>query len=578
MRMMRCAPLGRAWFLCGALLCGSFAPAAAAAAERPNVLLIVADDLGWSDLGAFGGEIHTPSLDALAARGLQFTHFYTAAACSPSRAMLLTGVDQHRTGFGTLAETRQGAQHGAHGYEGYLSPNVVTVPELLRAAGYRTAMAGKWHLGLIEAAGPHARGFDRSYAMTHGLASHYDDGGYSPQVPKVEYFEDGRAVVPPQGFYSTDAFTDRVIEYIDESLAARRPFFAYLPYTAPHFPLHAPPELIEKYVPVYERGWDALREQRAGRLRELGLIGARTRAAPRMPGLPAWSALPAAERRYEAKRMAIYAAMVERIDQNVGRLLRHLERRGIARNTIVVFLSDNGAEATEFETVPFVAPWFAEHYDNSYESIGGPRSFVSYGPGWAGVSGAPLSWHKGLSSDGGIRAPLIVAGTGIAAGRRAQTVTVADLAATLLELTGVRHPGTAYAGRTVHALDGVSFAALLQDGADAAGTRFTFAESYGSSAVIFEGRWKALRLGAPWGDGRWKLYDVRRDPAELDDRADEQRALLAKLTRAYDEYVRRVGVVPAEREPATAWGYSSRYPDTPATLALPDSPPKTPQK
>lgn len=548
------------------LLCGWLGAFTAGAAERPNVVLIVADDLGYSDLGAFGGEIHTPNLDALAARGLQFTQFYTASACSPSRAMLMTGVDNHRTGFGTLAETRQGAQHTAHGYEGYLNSSVVTLPELLRAAGYRTLMTGKWHLGLIPESGPHARGFERSYTMTHGAAGHF---GKSPRVMGEAYFEDGRPVVPPESFYSTDFFTERLIEYIAESLEAKQPFFAYLAYTAPHWPLHAPPDLIDKYIPVYEQGWDVLRERRAERMRELGLIGPDTRPAARMPGLPAWSELSEAERRYEAKRMAIYAAMVERIDQNVGRLMRFLESRGVASNTIVVFLSDNGAEATEMETVPALAGRIGESFDNSYESIGGPRSFVSYGPGWAGVSAAPLSWHKGVSSEGGIRTPLLIAGPGIAAGRRTHSVTIADLAATILELTGTQHPGTRFAGRPVYPLDGVSFARLLRPEGGDGGSRLVFAESYGSSAVILEGRWKALRLGAPWGDGTWRLYDVQQDPAELRDVSRENGELLGELVRAYESYTRRVGVVPAEREPALPWGYSSRYRQVPASRALP---------
>lgn len=571
---------------------------AADAELRRNIVLIVADDLGYSDLGAFGGEIDTPNLDRLAANGRRFTQFYTASTCSPTRAMLLTGVDHHRTGFGTLAEAMHADHARAPGYEGRLNDRVVTIAELFRAAGYATAMAGKWHLGLTADAGPAARGFDRSYAMTHGTSSHYGDGGYSPAVERTDYFEDGRRVVPPANFYSSDTFTDKLAGYIDASARRGRPFFAYLAFTAPHYPLHAPRELIEKYLPRYAEGWERVRATRVERLRANGLLGPTNLPAGPLAGVPAWTDLNEDERRLEIKRMAIYAAMVERLDYNVGLLLARLADQGVADDTIVVFMSDNGAEASELETLPALRPWFEKHFDNSYASLGTSRSFASYGPAWASVSATPFAWHKGLVAEGGVRSPLIIVGAGVhtalagSRGLRTDAVTVADLAVTLLDLGGVRHPGSTFEGRRVHAPDGRSFRSLLEVrgdvevtadvavtadaevAADVAVTadvevaadardagRIVHFESFGTAAALLDGRWKALRIGAPWGDGEWRLFDLLRDPAEIVDLAAEHGGLLARLVRSYERYAADVGVQPLAGAPL-AWGFSARFPKT----------------
>lgn len=361
---------------------------------RPNFLLIVADDLGFSDLGAFGGEIHTPYLDELAKQGVRFTSFHTAPTCSPTRSMLLTGTDNHIAGLGTMAEAQTPAQAGHPGYEGYLNDRVAALPELLRDGGYRTLMSGKWHLGLTPETSPHARGFERSFALLPGAANHY---GFEAPIPEEQvpgllkktrglYSEDGQDTTIPDDFYSSDGFTDKLLEFLDEGDDGR-PFFAYLPFSAPHWPLQAPAEIVEKYRGRYDAGPDALRQERLTRLRELGLIEGDVTPHPVVPLTAEWEALTDEERVRSARTMEVYAAMVDRMDWNVGRVLEKLEAKGVLDNTVILFLSDNGAEGAQLEALPVFGPdlnqVIADYYDNSLENIGRGNSYVWYGPRWA---------------------------------------------------------------------------------------------------------------------------------------------------------------------------------------------------
>ncbi len=532
---------------------------AAAPVAPPNILLIVADDLGYSDLGFYGGEIDTPNLDALARRGAAFSQFYTASSCSPTRAMLLTGVDHHRVGFGMLAEVRQSVHQHAPGYEGELDPRAPTLAERLRKRGYYTVMAGKWHLGDTGASTPVARGFDHSYSIAHGASSHFDDRGYMPSVPKVEHREDGARVAVGADFYSSDFFVARIMRYLDEPAAQGRPFFAYLALTAPHYPLHAPRNLIDKYQARYAKGWDVVQRQRVRRLQSVGLLGRDRIAAQRAANIPRWLALSTDVRRFEAHRMAIYAAMIERLDQDVGQLLQHLNDGGRLANTLVVFMSDNGAEATELDTMPALKTWYDKEFDNSFDTLGSAGSFVALGPAWAGVAATPFAGFKGLTQEGGIRAPLIVAGPGVLRGWRTQSVNVADLSATLLADAGIELANAVASVPGELPLDGQSFLGLLRHANQLPAQGQLFFETYGAAAVIDSGRWKALRLGPPWSDGQWRLYDLRTDPAELHDLSAAERPRLTGLIAAYSSYAKRVGVVPPEREPVLPWGYSNRY-------------------
>jgi arylsulfatase len=524
--------------------------------KRPNFLVIVADDLGFSDLGAFGGEVETPRLDALALQGLRFTDFHTAPACSPTRAMLLTGTDHHIAGLGTLDEVASRRQRGQPGYEGYLNDRVVTVTELLREAGYRTYMSGKWHLGMTLETSPHARGFERSFALLPGAANHYAS---SPKAgtgfPRQDtlYAEDGRFVGLPDDFYSSDGFTSKLIDYLEARPEDDAPFFAYLAFSAPHWPLQAPDDLVAKYRGRYDAGPDVLRARRLARLVELGLCPPDVRAHPVVARSRPWNEMSAAEQAVSARSMEVYAAMVERIDWNVGRVLDHLAARGELEDTVILFLSDNGAEGALIEPVPVFGPklmeFIAEHYDNRLENIGRPNSYVWYGPRWAQAATAPSRLYKTHTAEGGIRVVAFLTSPALA--RQGQIshafATAMDVAPTLLELAGVDHPGETWGGRRIEPPRGRSMGAYLRGEADHVhdDSIATGWELFGRCAIR-RGDWKALRLPPPDGPGCWQLYDLAADPGETEDLAEAEPERLAGLVRDWEAYVAETGVLIVE--------------------------------
>jgi arylsulfatase A-like enzyme len=522
-------------------------------AKRPNFLVIVADDLGFSDIGAFGGEINTPNLDRLAYAGCRFTDFHSAPACSPTRAMLLTGTDHHVAGIGTMLEVASPAFHGAPGYEGYLNDRVVVLPELLRDAGYFTVMSGKWHLGHTIERSPWARGFERSFALLPAGASHY--GGakaakFSP-VPTL-YTEDDKFVTVGDDFYSSDFYTDTLLRYFGERAADDdRPFFAYLPFQAPHWPLQAPEESIATYHGRYDAGPDALRESRLAALKRLGLCAPDVVPHPVVAdGAAQWSDMTADEQAISARTMEVYAAMVDRMDWNVGRVIHYLEQTGELNDTIVIFMSDNGAEGAIVEAMPLrgaqIAAQVEKHCDNSLDSLGGPASFVWYGPRWAQAATAPSRLHKAFTSEGGIRVVGFATWPGFTRQHEIGTAfaTVMDIAPTVLELAGAVHPGDAYRGREVAPMRGRSLVNYLSGAADAVhdGGTGTGWELFGRRAIR-QGDWKALHLPAPYGPGAWQLYDLSADPGEITDLAASHPDKLAEILALWDRYVEDNGVI-----------------------------------
>ncbi|MDE2971279.1 MAG: sulfatase-like hydrolase/transferase, partial [Acidobacteriota bacterium] len=308
-----------------------------------NILVLIADDLGYTDIGAFGGEIRTPNLDTLAASGLRFTSFYTAATCSPTRAMLLSGVDHHRAGLGGMASLMGDDLEGRIGYEGYLNEHVFHLPAVLRDAGYHTSIAGKWHLGQAAEQSPPHRGFDRSFVLLPGAASHFEDAAPVDTLDEIRYRRDGEVVPLPEGFYSTRAYTDELIAYIREANAAGKPFFALGTYTAPHWPLQVPDEFLDLYARDYDDGWEALAERRIAGAKRVGVIPEDAEVPPLPNFARRWSDLSEEERRVEARKMELYAAMVERLDHQIGRLVAELRELGEFDNTLILFFSDNGA-------------------------------------------------------------------------------------------------------------------------------------------------------------------------------------------------------------------------------------------
>src|SRR5919202_1716007 len=383
-------------------------------AKAPNIVVLLADDMGYSDLSLYGGELSTPNIEALAKRGIMFTNFHATPVCSASRAEILSGVDHHLAGFGSMAEYLDPNQVGKPGYEGYLNNRVVTLPTLLKDAGYHTYMAGKWHLGKEKGYLPSDRGFEQSFALLQGAANHYNEMGYSPARPKATYRSNGEVVHLPANFYSTNFYTDKLIEYINQNCGDGKPFFVYAAFTAPHEPLQAPQEYIQRFLGKYDMAWDRVRQERFERMKKLGIIPSNLEFPPRWPSVPAWDSLTSEQQRYESKKMALYAAMVANLDDNIGRLLDHLKKIGEYDNTIFIFLSDNGAEGnTRLESKRYKTWLKKEGIDNSYENIGSANSFVGYGRTWAEVGTTPFMWYKGRVSEGGVRVPAIISYSGV---------------------------------------------------------------------------------------------------------------------------------------------------------------------
>jgi arylsulfatase len=527
--------------------------ASASDAEKPNFLLIVADDLGYSDIAGYGGEIETPSLDALADEGIRMTNFHTAPTCSPTRSMLLSGADNHQAGIGNMAELLTPEQKGQPGYEGYLNDLVATLPEVLRDNGYSTSIAGKWHLGRTEELSPVVRGFDHSYVLVQGGASHFDDGRAIIGVdPKAIYRENGKQVEVPKGFFSSDFYADKVIEYIES--AGDKPFFTYLAFTAPHWPLQAPESYMNKYAGRYDEGYEAIRQQRLGKMKAMGLIGHQLAANVPFDELPTWDELTEEQRKVEARKMEVYAAMVDNMDHNIGRVMAYLEEKGELDNTVVLFISDNGADGNSPEVLPGNKEWIASEYNNSYDNIGRPNSYVWYGAQWGQVSATPYPMWKAYPSQGGLLVPAILSlPDGSGGDINQEFFHVMDVMPTFLELAGIDQPTSPYNGRKIVDMQGVSMIPGLNGKAEE--NRVVGWELLGRSAVR-KGDWKIRLLEAPYGPGEWQLFDLAEDPTETTDLAGEAPEKLKEMLVEWDKYVRRSGVVPANPEDMRKVGYS----------------------
>jgi arylsulfatase len=514
--------------------------------DRPNILLIVADDAGYADLGSFGGEINTPNLDALAAMGVRFTQFTASATCSPSRSMLLTGTDNHLTGLGNMAEWTAPNQEGVPGYEGYLNDRVAVLPELLAEAGYDTFMAGKWHMGEEPEHWPAARGFQRDLTLIPGGGSHLDDmwGATGERQPYTYNGELIRALRP--GFHSSVDYTAAIIANIEEHRGDGKPFFAYLALQAPHDPFQLPADWRDRYAGRYDQGYDAVRAARIERMKTLGLLAPDATVFPRLPSVPAWDDLTDEERQESARRMELYAAMVEHMDANVGQLIGYLKTTGLYDNTLIFFMSDNGPEGTPARIGP---PW-----DNSrIEDWGKAGTYIQYGPAWAQVSAGPLRFFKGFVTEGGIRVPLIVAGEGVQGPARIEdgVAHVMDIPATILDAAGVTHPSAA--GADVAPLQGRSLLPVLADpAAQVRGPKDWIGwELFGNRAVRVD-NWKLVSLCAPYGTGEWQLFDLASDPGETRDLAAERPDIRDALARHWEEYAAANNVILPDVSPLCA--------------------------
>lgn len=540
--------------------------------QRPNFLIIVADDLGFTDLTPFGGEIDTPNLDRLSkgwnipGTGALITDFHTAPTCSPTRSMLFSGTDNHIAGLGQMAEFMLGAQEAFKdkpGYEGYLNDRVAPLPEILQDDGYFTWILGKWHLGLLPEYWPVKRGFEKVMTLLPGAGNHYKyfPSLHEPDPPKLMpplFCEDDRKLDPetelPDDFYSTDFYTDRGIEYIvDESVRKGRPFFGCLTYTAPHWPYQAPAERVAKYRGKYDDGPEELRRRRLQSAIKLGIVPENIKPHVMTTFKTRWKELSKEDQRYQARIMETYAAMVDILDENIGKVVRLLEERGELDNTFIAFMSDNGAEGMTREALPLgaspIQDLIKRYYNNSFDNIGRKDSFVFYGDQWAQAATAPWYKYKAWASEGGIRCPLVVHHPQLLRPSPNKKVfntftTVMDILPTVLELAGVEHPGTSYKGRTVAVPKGRSWVAHLagrDEKVHPDGT-VTGWELFGQQAVRKD-PYKALNIPAPYGTGEWELYNIRDDPGETTDLAAKEPEKLEEMIEHWLEYVAETGMI-----------------------------------
>lgn len=506
--------------------------------EKPNIVIMVIDDAALMDLGIYGGEAATPNIDALAGSGAMFTQYRSSPLCSPSRAMLLTGVDNHRTGISTIPEVLPPEHVGQPGYTMSLEPGVTTLAARLKPLGYRTLMTGKWHLGSGEGDLPDSHGFDRSFALDASGADNWEDKSYMPYYADAPWYEDGKAAALPEDFYSSTFIVDRMIDYMDEDKTGA-PFLAYMGFQAVHIPVQAPPEFTGNYLETYRDGWEALQARRWQRAQEIGLVPAGAPQPALHPDLRSWDDLPEDQQRLFAARMAVNAGMLEAMDHHVGRLIGHLKATGAYDNTVFVITSDNGPEPSSAEDPRFEAWLSANGYHVGIEGIGEKGSYGFIGPEFASAASSPSYLFKFYVSEGGLRVPLIMSGPGIAPGRVDTFALVTDVTPTLLEMVGA---GPAPEGAV--SIDGRSLLPVLSGAApgvygpdDAVGI-----EVSGNSA-LYKGPWKITRNLQPWGDGQWRLFNLETDPGETEDLSAAHPAIFEQMQADYAAYAERVGVL-----------------------------------
>jgi arylsulfatase len=495
-------------------------------APRPNFVVILADDLGYSDVSCYGSEIQTPNIDRLAAHGVRFRQFYNNGRCCPSRASLMTGLYPHQVGVGAMIDgyakwIRDAANRPS--YDDHLSADAPTIAELLRAAGYRTLMCGKWHLGDRPEEWPVRRGFDRSFALIPGAMNYW--GGES-DGPRAAMALDDKPFTPPHdGFFATDAFTDHAVEFLAKSREHDKPFFLYLAYNAPHWPLHAPRADIKKHRGKYDAPWQRVREARFKRMVDVGVIDQSVDMAPMDRGhVKTWGKLANAEKQEWARRMEIFAAQVTRMDDNIGRVLAEIDRLGATDNTLVMVLSDNGGAPED------------PHRGRPGAELGSRDSFWGYARPWATVSCTPWRGHKVTAYEGGVSGPAVVRWpAGIPTEEQGTFVDgpahLIDVAPTFLELAG--------AAETPH-FEGRSIASMIK-GRSAPDDRTLFWEHEGNRAV-HRGRWKLVELAG--STSGWELYDLAADRSEQHNLAGERTDLVAELAAEHDRWADRCGVVP----------------------------------
>lgn len=561
-------PMARLFFRSSILLLILLAPTLAVSANqgdvtKPNILLIVVDDMGFSDLGAFGGDIPTPNLDQLARAGTRFTDFQVMPACSLTRAALFSGADPHKVGFGSLEEEIAPSQRDSAAYQGYLPADLQTLPRLLQGAGYRTLMAGKWHLGFTDGRGPRHFGFDQSFAMLSGGASHFVDAipAYATDEAAIApYAENDQLLtaLPVDFIYSSQFYVDQLLRYMEASISQKSgaddtPFFGYLSFTAPHWPLQAPDAAIAQFAQRYSEGYEVLRQRRFEQMKAEAVIPA-TAALRELPSfVPKWSSLTPAQQQREARAMAVYAAMIAEIDVHVGRLITSLKASGDFDNTLIVFFSDNGAEGHDLDQTwpadlfPEIRAQIDARFNHATQNMGRPGSYTLYGPGWADAAAPHLRLFKAFPSEGGTRVAAFAHWPGhVPKGILAQTLSVKDVFSTVLAAANIDIPVNLKPEP-----EGFSFLPALIDDAGYEVRERILGVEFLNKKGLRRGHWKLLQLPPPYGTDTFELFNLRQDLAEQHNVAKEHPQVFAEMKALYAQYSAENGVI----EPDWVSGY-----------------------
>jgi len=510
---------------CGGGLRGS----GSSVSSRPNIVLIMADDMGYSDLGCYGSEIDTPNIDSIASEGIRFTQFYNAARCCPTRASLLTGLYPHQAGMGKMVTKTKPAQPGDSPYQGYLNNKCVTIAEVLGAAGFNTYMSGKWHVGEFRPVWPRDRGFDRYFGLISGGANYFDiTKGKKENVKRQMAIDDKPWNPPKEGFYMTDAISDNAVKMLGEQDGKDDPFFMYVAYTAPHWPLHAQPADIAKYKGKYMGGWDKLRKERYKRMIKMGLIESKWKLSEPDKEVADWDSLE--DKEAMDLKMAVYAAQIDRMDQGVGKIMDKLRAIGAEDNTLVLFLADNGA-CHEGGSLGF-------DRRNNGVPCGGVDSYMSYGRSWANVGNTPFRMYKHWVHEGGAATPLIARWPNVikkTGGFTRQPGHIIDIMATCCDVAGVAYPEE-YKGTQITPMEGISLVPILKNG-KRKGHETICWEHYGNKAIR-AGKWKLVFEGK----NKWGLYDLESDRTETNDLSGKHPDIAKDLKQKYDAWAKRCGV------------------------------------
>lgn len=506
--------------------------------QKPNIVLILVDDSGLMDFGAYGGEARTPHIDRLAQNGLMFTNMHASPVCAPSRAMLLTGTDSHLAGVANLPEMLPEEYQSKPGYGGELNEKVQTIATRLKEVDYNTYATGKWHLGHNEKTLPTKRGFDRSYILGGSGASNYDSRGYLPQKPHAHWYADGKEVELPEDFYSSKTYIDKTISFHEEEQNRDKPFFSYIAFQAIHTPVQAPKEFVDHYMKIYAKGWDEMRQDRFEKAKQLGLIPESAQLNKDIPRTKKWDDLSEREQKNYVTSMAVTAGMIEAMDYHIGRYVEYLTKEGMMENTIFIVTSDNGPDGGDYS---LAIPWTIKHgYHRNFEKNGGKGYYGFMGTGFANAASSPFSYFKYYTGEGGLRVPLIINGKNIPINTSNAFSFFTDIAPTIYDLVGISTSANeGYAPVTGKSLfphiNDLSLPVYKENegvGIEAA-----------SSSAYFMNGYKIVKNNIPDGDNVWHLHHIESDPGEVIDLADQEPKLFKKMLAAYAKYAKEVGVL-----------------------------------